>query len=90
MLHGGHVVMDNPELYELETCPDKAEPLSSRLGMAGPPVRQSLHGRTAQALGAEAQDGSEAPLGPGDGMEVIKQLADPLLAVAKSVSQSTP
>jgi hypothetical protein len=59
MLHGGHVVIDDPELYERWTFPDSVERLSSHhkdvdkkrypdYGMAGPLVRQSLHGRTAQ------------------------------------------
>lgn len=59
MLHGGHVVIDDPELYERWTFPDSVERLSSHhkdvdkkqfpdYGMVGPLVRQSLHGRTAQ------------------------------------------
>jgi len=59
MLHGGHVVVDDPELYERWTFPDSVERLSSHhkdvdkkqypdYGMVGPLVRQSLHGRTAQ------------------------------------------
>ena len=68
VLHGGHVVMDDPELYELETCPDKAEPLSSRLGMAGPPVRQSLHGRACSGhLERRRRMGARRRWGPATG-----------------------
>ena len=31
VLHGGHIVIDDPELYERWTCPDNVEPPSSHL-----------------------------------------------------------
>ena len=59
MLGGGHVVIDDPELYERWVFPDSDQRLSSHhremdkkqypdYGMVGPFVRQSLHGRTPQ------------------------------------------
>lgn len=58
VLWGGHVLIDDPELYELWRFPKSRERLSSHhknmdkqrypdLGLKGPLVREKLHGRTA-------------------------------------------
>ena len=67
MLHGGHIVIHDPEFYERWTCPDNVEPLSSHLGMAGPPVRQSLHGRTAQGTWSGGAGLARGAWGPATG-----------------------
>jgi hypothetical protein len=59
MLHGGHIVIDDPDLYDRWVFAGSVQRLSSHhrdvdkkkypdYGMTGPFVRQSLHGRTRQ------------------------------------------
>lgn len=75
VLWGGHVLVDDPSLYESWRFPKTHERLSSHhpnidkkrypdLGLKGPLVREKLHGRTANGTWVQLEK-TPAAMGPG-------------------------
>ncbi len=78
VLWGGHVLVDDPDLYEAWRFPKSRERLSSHhktvdksqypdLGLKGPLVREKLHGRTATGTWVQLE---KTPAAMGDGFRL--------------------
>lgn len=78
VLWGGHVLVDDPALYEKWRFPKSRERLSSHhktvdkkaypdLGLTGPVVREKLHGRTASGTWVQLE---KTPASMGDGFRL--------------------